>query len=678
MKTSFNTSITRNFDEAVRREWLETNGLGGWASSTISGAHSRRYHGLLVAATKPPVGRMVMLSKLDETIEVGGERFELGANCYPGVVHPRGFQYLQSFEKDLFPQFLYEAGGVRLRKTIVAPNGENTTLVLYEVLDAPTEFVLELQPFMAPRDYHSMAHANDTIRRDAQFNDGVFRVRAYDGVPELFISVPGATFEQHGDWYRNFEYEIEQFRGLDSQEDLFTYGVFKRQLRNGDRLGVIVSVDSPAGRDAFEIARGEEERRRKLFDLLPVRDEFTETLALAADQFVVKRGEDLKTIIAGYHWFSDWGRDTMIALPGVCLVTGRFDEARKILVAFAQSVSRGMLPNRFPDAGDQPEYNTVDATLWFFVAIYKYLQYTNDEARVRDELMPVLRDIIAWHDRGTRYNIHVDTDGLLYAGEPGVQLTWMDAKVGDWVVTPRQGKAVEINALWYNALAIYATLADRFGLSGENFHERAEAVKRGFHETFWNEKVGGLYDYVEGDYRDDAIRPNQIFALSLPFPLLQGARAESVLQLVEETLYTPVGLRSLSPDHPAYRPHYGGDQLMRDSAYHQGTVWSWLLGPYVTALVIVRGNKARKQARNILEAVTLHLNDAGIGTISEIFEAEPPHCPRGCMAQAWSVGEVLRAWIEDVHGGTRQDNESRVPATRRSRKKTETVLSSAS
>lgn len=649
MKISIDFSTTRNLDEVIRREWLETNGLGGWASSTISGAHSRRYHGLLVAATKPPVGRMVMLSKFDETIVVGDGRFELSTNRYPGAVHPQGFTFLKSFEKEIFPRFQYEAGGVLLQKTVVAPNGENTTLVLYEVLDAPSEFVLELQPFMAPRDYHSMAHANDAIKRDATFGDGLFSVQAYEGVPELFILVPDATFESRPAWYNNFEYDVERFRGLDFREDLFTHGVFRRSLRKGDRLGVIISSETPHGRDAFRVAREEERRRLSLLQRLAVRDDFTETLALAADQFVVRRGENLKTIIAGYHWFSDWGRDTMIALPGICLATGRFDEAKKILQAFAQSVSRGMLPNRFPDAGEEPEYNTVDATLWFFVAIHKYLHYTHDIAFVRDELIPILFNIIEWHDRGTRYNIHVDTDGLLYAGEPGVQLTWMDAKVGNWVVTPRQGKAVEINALWYNALAIAAELASRFVLpQARMLAGRAASVKERFAELFWNTKHGGLFDYVDGELRDEAVRPNQIFALSLPFPLFEGEKAERILNLVTEHLHTPVGLRSLSPDHPGYRCQYGGDQLMRDSAYHQGTVWSWLLGPYASAMIKVHGASARNEAKAVLSSIIPHLYEAGIGTISEIFDADSPHASRGCIAQAWSVGEVLRAYAEDV------------------------------
>jgi len=658
MSIVFNKSLTQNFDEAIRREWLETNGLGGWASSTITGAHTRRYHGLLVAATKPPVGRMVLLSKLDETIAINDQRFdklnvqrfELSCNRYPGAIHPRGFEYLVSFEKDLFPVFEYEAGGIKLRKTIAAINDENTTLLLYEILQAPANFSFELRPFIAYRDYHGMTHENSALRREAQFNNGVFHAQPYDGAPELFVMIPGGSFEAQADWYRNFEYSVEQYRGLDAREDLFTHGVFKVNLQAGDKLGVIISTNNPAGREAFKLFNIEKRRREKILDCPSNKDEFSKTLTLAADQFVVKRGEDLRTLIAGYHWFSDWGRDTMIALPGICLVTGRYDDAKKILRAFAQSASQGMLPNRFPDAGEQPEYNTVDATLWFFVAIYKYLQATGDEKFVRDELMAILRDVIAWHERGTRYRIHVDTDGLLYAGEPGVQLTWMDAKVGDWVVTPRQGKAVEINALWHNALMIFAELSKRFGNTADmqQFAQRAEQVKIIFNEVFWNEAGGYLYDYIDGDHRDALLRPNQIFALSLPFPMLEGDKAKKVLKIVEEKLYTPAGLRSLAAHEQGYRAHYGGDSWSRDGAYHQGTVWSWLLGPLITAIVRGEGEAGKRRAKQLLENITPHLSDAGIGTISEIFDAEPPHAPRGCMAQAWGVAEVLRAYIEDV------------------------------
>ncbi len=650
MPIAFDKSLTQNFDEALRREWLETNGLGGWASSTLTGAHTRRYHGLLVAATHPPVGRMVLLSKLDETLVINNRRYDLSSNRYPGAVHPRGFEHLVSFTRELFPVFEYEVAGVRLRKTIAAVNGENTTLILYEVLHAPSAVEMELQPFIAYRDYHSMAHANDAIRREAQFANSLFRAQPYESAPELFLSIPGAAFSPQGEWYYNFEYSLEQYRGLEAREDLFTHGVFKRTLQAGERFGIIASLNNPGDHDAFQLFNTEKKRREKLFSAKISKDEFAKTLTLAADQFIVRRGEDLRTIIAGYHWFSDWGRDTMIALPGICLSTGRFDDARKILRAFAQSASEGMLPNRFPDAGEQPEYNTVDATLWFFIAIHKFLEYTGDQTFVREELMPILRDIISWHERGTRYNIHVDTDGLLYAGAPGVQLTWMDAKVGDWVVTPRQGKAVEINALWYNALAIYAELARRFGnqIEAQMFCQRAEQVKEKFNEAFWNEAAGALYDYVDGEHRDAALRPNQIFALSLPFPLLEGAKAKSVFKLVEEKLYTPMGLRSLSASEPGYRPHYGGDQWSRDSAYHKGTVWSWLLGPFVSAMIRVEGKAGWQRARQVIENIKPHLQDAGLGTVSEIFDAEPPHAPHGCMAQAWSVGELLRAYLEEI------------------------------
>jgi predicted glycogen debranching enzyme len=650
MTITFDQSITQNFTEAIRREWLETNGLGGWAGSTISGAHTRRYHGLLVAATRPPVGRMVMLSKLDETIAVEDQRLELSSNVYSDAVHPDGYRYLQNFTKDFFPVFTYEAAGVRLQKTIAAVNGENTTLILYEVSEASPAFTLELRPFMAGRNYHSLSHANEQITNNFEFENEVFVARLYEGLPELYLLIPGATFKAQPDWFYNFEYLVEKARGQDFQEDLFTPGVFKYRLKAGDKLGVIASTQNPTGRDAFALFAQEKERRKKLISEMPVVDETTKTLGLAADQFIVQRDNDLKTIIAGYHWFTDWGRDTMIALPGLTLATGRFEDAKNIIRVFAQNISRGMLPNRFPDAEEAPEYNTVDATLWFFVAIYKYLKYTGDKDFMKNELLPVLEDIIAWHDRGTRYSIHVDEDGLLYAGEPGVQLTWMDAKIGDWVVTPRIGKAVEINALWCNALAILSSLYKLAGQksSAKRFAQRTVQTRDRFREVFWYEEGGYLYDVVDGETRDTSIRPNQIFALSLPYPLLEEQQASKVLETVTDKLYTPFGLRSLAPEDPHYRSVYSGNSSERDSAYHQGTVWGWLLGPWLTAMVRVKGQDGKSTAQRYFKEIKPHLKDAGIGSISEIFDAEAPHAPRGCIAQAWSVAEILRAYIEDL------------------------------
>jgi predicted glycogen debranching enzyme len=620
--------------------------LGGYASSTVSGAHSRKYHGLLVAAMHPPVERCVVLSKLEETLLIKDKYYNLSANQYPGAIYPQGYQYLRSFERDLFPEFVFEAGGVQLKKTIAAVHGENTTLIIYEVLEAKEKFKMELLPLCSYRDFHGNSHENDSIFKGYLFNDGIFQTKNYHESSELFISVPGSVFEHTQTWYQRFEYSIEQERGLDFQEDLFNHGKFYVELKKGARLGVIISTEEPVGRDGLELLKEEEDRRLALLKNYEDRTELRQ-LILAADQFIVKRGDNLKTIIAGYHWFSDWGRDTMIAMPGLCLTTQRFDDAKKIIQAFASSVSEGMLPNRFPDYGEAPEYNTVDATLWFFNAIYKYYQSTKDKELVQS-MLPVLKDIIEWHDKGTRFNIHVDIDELIYAGEDGVQLTWMDAKVDGWVVTPRRGKAVEINALWYNALCVMEALTREFGntVEARGYKERSMKVNKKFIEVFWNEAQGGLYDFVDGDVKNDDVRPNQIYAVSLSFPVVTGEKAKSILGLVTMKLLTPRGLRSLSSSHNDYKSTYGGDRWQRDGCYHQGTVWSFLIGAYVDALINVKGKTAKAEAASWLTSFFEHLNEAGVGTVSEIFDAEPPHYPRGCMAQAWGVGEVLRVITE--------------------------------
>jgi predicted glycogen debranching enzyme len=435
-------------------EWIETNGLGGWSGSTIIGCNTRRYHGLLVAATKPPTERMNLLSKLDETIVAKNERFELNTNLYANnVIHPNGYQYLISFTKELFPEWLYEVNGIQLKKTITMVHRENTTLILYEVLKANNIFTLELLPLIAARAYHSLQRSYTNIFWDVQFENGVFKTRPYDGAPNIFISVPGSTYQHHPSWFYKFNYAAEKYRGLDFEEDLFNHGTFSIELKERDKLGIIVSTEDPSNRKAVELF--EKERQRKLQLIQPINEltnqpinlSTTQQLTLAADQFIVKRDEDLKTIIAGYHWFTDWGRDTMVSLPGLCLSTGRYEDAKKIIAAFAKNVSMGMLPNRFQDNNEPPEYNNVDGTLWYFIAIHKYLEHTNDTEFILNKILPVLKDIIDWHFKGTRYNIHVDEDGLLNAGEKGQQLTWMDARIGDWVVTPRMGKPVEIQAL---------------------------------------------------------------------------------------------------------------------------------------------------------------------------------------------------------------------------------------
>ena len=651
-------SMLQNFNDAIQHEWLETNGLGGWASSSVIGCNTRRYHGLLVAATVPPAERMALVSKLDETIVMGQARYELGTNLYPNeTIHPNGHQYLKSFSKDLFPEWIYEVNGITLKKTVGMVHGENTTLIKYEVADAPEQFTLELQPFLSVRGYHSLMHANDAIHWDAEFENNIFKTKAYDNAPDIFIHIPGGDYHHQPNWYLHFNYAVEKYRGQDFEEDLFTHGHFSIDLKKGDSVSIIISTENPAGRNASELLQKEEKRKRELLKVQP-EDETLQQLILAADQFIVKRTIKLAesevsplrgdlegaTVIAGYHWFADWGRDTMISLPGLCLSTGRLEDARKILSAFAKSVSMGMLPNRFQDNGEAPEYNNVDGTLWYFVAIHKYLEAGGDKEFVLNELLPVLKDIIEWHHKGTRYHIHDEADGLLYSGEEGVQLTWMDAKVGDWVVTPRTGKAVEVNALWYNALSIYATLLElnKNKKEAKEAMERAAVTKNNFNELFWNKSAGYLYDVIDGDIKDDTFRPNQLFAISLPFALVEDKNAKMILKAVTEKLYTPAGLHSLPADHPNYVGIYGGDALHRDAAYHQGTVWSWLLGAYVDAIMKTQGTGGKEQALQVIENFKYHLNEGCIGSVSEIFDANAPHHPRGCIAQAWGVAEVLR------------------------------------
>jgi predicted glycogen debranching enzyme len=627
---SIGPDVLHDFERASQLEWIETNGLGGWAGSSVTFANTRRYHGMLVAALPGRTERTVLVSKLDETIN----GIDLGTNRFPDVIHPRGFERLVSFRRDVFPVWEYVAGGVKLRKTVVAPRGENLTIVLYEVLDCAKPFELRLSPFVAGRDYHSLIHCTDA------------------SLPFIHIDVPGATFNAKPDCWKEFDYERERERGLDYLEDLFTPGSYVLTLKRGDVLPVVIATeedvwdaigmidDERARREALMViggrASGVGSRSDDLHVLVPTADTRhpTPELLLAADQFIIERDEK-KTIIAGYPWFTDWGRDTMIALPGLCLATGRFDDAKQILRRWLATASKGMIPNRFPDGTNEPEFNSVDAGLWLFIAVWRYREATNDDEFVRDEALPVLREAINWLDRGTRFGIHVDLDGLLYAGAKGVALTWMDAIVDGQAVTPRRGKPVEINALWYNALRIVTELSTDSGL-----RSRADGVRESFESAFWNRHTQCCFDVVNPN--DASIRPNQLFAISLPFPLFDDARAEEILGVCEAQLLTPVGLRTLSPTDPRYRARLVGDQHSRDTAYHQGTVWPWLLGTYIDALLRYRGDAGLASARALLANMSTHLNEAGLGTIGEVFDGEAPHAPRGCIAQAWSVGEVLR------------------------------------
>ncbi|MEO7653720.1 MAG: amylo-alpha-1,6-glucosidase [Bryobacteraceae bacterium] len=645
----FDRQICSNLNESIEREWLETNGIGGYASSTVSGVHTRRYHGLLVAALKPPVARAVLLSKFEETLVVDGRRYDLSANRYPGVVHPDGYRRLKEFRVDPFPVFVYEVDGIEVEKSAFMVHGENTTVIQYALRGAGSRHCeLELRPLLAFRGYHSTTHRNSSIDPRVEMEEGVASVSPYDGMPTLHLAHNAVEIRPSGDWYINFEYEIERRRGLDSQEDLFNPLVARFDLTARGIATVIASTLRCHAGDAAALRESEIERRAGVLRACPSDDPFVRDLAAAADHFIVDRGE-WKTVIAGYHWFTDWGRDTMIAIPGLTLVTGRPEIAKSILLAFTASLDQGMLPNRFPDAGEAPEYNTVDATLWMFEAVRALVEHTGDYKFVRENLYDPLRGVVEWHVRGTRYGIRVDSDGLLLAAEPGVQLTWMDAKIGDWVVTPRQGKPVEMQALWYNALRVMETLAREFAdeLGERRYAAMAGKAKGSFERLFWNEEAQCLYDVVDGNHKDGSVRPNQIIAVSLAYTMISPERARAVVSTVQRELLTPYGLRSLSPADPRYRSRYEGDGRSRDSAYHQGTVWPWLLGPFLRAYVKVHGNSdsARSQAAEWIQPLHKYLLNEGCGQIPEVFDGDAPHCAGGCAAQAWSVAEILLAAI---------------------------------
>ncbi|MGE3539121.1 MAG: amylo-alpha-1,6-glucosidase [Candidatus Tectimicrobiota bacterium] len=645
----FGPEICTNLAAATQREWLETNGLGGFAASTLIGLNTRRYHGLLTAATTPPVGRMLLLAKLEETLIIDGQRFELSANQYPDTIHPQGYRYLTRFQLAPFPMWTYRVGEVQLEKTVFMRHGENSTVVQYtcHMAGAPASaWSLEIRPLIAFRDYHSTTHRNEALNPHVAITPGHAVVQPYHGLPALHCAHNADRIDLAGDWYYHFTYVVERERGLDDVEDLFHPFTLVFDLQRCPQPTIIASTAVREVTQAAAYRQAEIERRQACLVAAAHGDALIRTLVAAADHYIVARGAQ-HSIIAGYHWFSDWGRDTMIALPGLTLATGRPEVARSILQAFARVVDQGMLPNRFPDAGEAPEYNTVDATLWFFEAVHALWRATQDTAAIRADFYEVLTDIIDWHVRGTRYGIKVDDDGLLAAGVPGVQLTWMDARVDGREITPRHGKPVEIQALWYNALRIMAHLAQtvRDTTAAQRYQRMAAQAHSSFNRLFWHDAAGCLYDVITNGEPDGSIRPNQIFAVSLPYTMLPDPRAQAVVAVVERDLLTPYGLRSLSPADPQYRGRCTGNAASRDGSYHQGTVWAWLMGPFLHAYLKVHGNTARsrQQAVQWLSGFRTHLSQACLGQISEVFDGDAPHQPRGCVAQAWSVAELLRS-----------------------------------
>jgi predicted glycogen debranching enzyme len=643
--------LANEFATASRREWLVTNGIGGFAAGTVSGANTRRYHGVLVASFKPPVERTVLVSKLNATVDYLNERYELGSDEFAGgTLAPRGFRHIESFRiEDGIPVWRFSLADALVEQRIFMAPGRNTTYIGLRVVRASAPLEVQIRPFCSYRDYHS--HARGTRPFVVEPLGDACSIRAFDGARSIGLSMSGSTFETAADWYWNFFHRIEEERGLDTLEDLFTPGSFKVQLLCQQEAFFIATAEPQAPAAPSDVLAELQRTSVQLLRALPPgAPPWIQQLALASDQFLVRRGEGRdsgSSVIAGYPWFADWGRDTMISLPGLTSTLGRHAIAAEVLRTFARFVDRGMLPNRFPDGGEAPEYNTVDATLWFFQAAQEILQASGDHSLGKD-LYPTLIEIIRAHIAGTRYGIGVDPeDALLRAGEPGVQLTWMDAKVGDWVVTPRTGKPVEINALWLNALNITANLAQKFkDPSGRRLCQELLTCGSASFVKFWNDASGCLYDVIDVDggiASDASLRPNQLFAVSLPYSALTGAQMKAVVDVSARELLTSFGLRSLSRRDPRYVGRYGGDQRTRDGAYHQGTVWSWLLGPF--ALAHFRVYRDAAAALLFLEPISQHLRDACLGSISEIFDGDSPHHGTGCFAQAWSVAEVLRSWV---------------------------------
>jgi 4-alpha-glucanotransferase len=651
----FTRAICGDFSQAERREWWLANGRGGYAGGTIAGSLTRRYHGLLIAPIASPLGRRLLLAKADATVFDGARPWPLFTNRWKsGAVAPAGHIRIGSFHLDYsVPVWSYEIGEYRIEARIWMEPGAHTTYAAWRLQPQPDppEHALSLRVTLLAnnRDHHGTTSVGSFAPEITV--EGERLLVSEPGLFSLAIRAPGGTITPKHDWYRDFDLPIEAERGLESVDNHLCVGEVTLPLVTGQWRGIVASLEAepPADLEAALVRRLDHDRgvvSSAIASSAAMRDAppWIARLALAADAFIFARPlasvPDGQSVIAGYPWFGDWGRDTMISLPGLTLATGRPQVARRILTTFASFVSQGMLPNVFPGPGDRPEYNTADASLWFFEAWRAYFDATKDIAALR-AAFPVLSDMIEWHRKGTRYGIAVDADGLLKAGVAGVQLTWMDAKIGDWVVTPRIGKPVEINALWYNALCIMNEFAgvlrepDRFSAS-------AEAGKQSF-ARFVRADGEGLYDVIDGpDGNDASIRPNQIFAVSLPHSPLGASDQANVVRACRRHLFTAYGLRSLAPGSPAYHAQYGGGVLERDGGYHQGPVWPWLLGPFCLASYRVTGDA--KAARALLAALSDALEDQAVGTIGEIFDGDPPHQPRGAPAQAWSVGCTLDAW----------------------------------
>ncbi|HWF13919.1 MAG TPA: amylo-alpha-1,6-glucosidase [Candidatus Acidoferrales bacterium] len=658
----FDREMSGDLHDSETREWLVTNGIGGYAFGTVAGLQTRCYHGFLMAAVQPPSGRTLLVAKLDETARYAFKNFALSTNRWAdGTLAPQGFLNIERFHLEgTTPVWTFALADALIEKRIFMASGENTSYALYRVVRAGSPVEISIKLLADYADEHSVTVGHTHPMSVTNIEHGL-KVVAFEGATPFFVVSDTAAASLASNWYRNFDLSAEHERGLPDVTDHFFAGELRATIAPGASLTIVASTEAAASLDGeAAFAKRQKEERALLAKFSAANVAGTKgnsqsvppavsQLVLAADQFIAARpladAPNAKTILGGYPWFNDWGRDTMVALPGLCLVTGRPWLARNILRTFSHFVSEGMLPNQLPAAGVAPSYNSVDATLWYFKAVRQYFESTSDIGLLH-ELYPALEEIIEAHVRGTRFHIHVDpADGLLFAGEPGVQLTWMDAKVKGRVVTPRIGKPVEVNALWLNAAATMARFAKIVGSDAARYETIKNNARAGF-AKFWNAEKQYCFDVIDApgspDGKDATLRPNQIFAVSLPETALNADQQRAVVEVCARELLTSFGLRSLGPDEPGYRGHYGGTAEERDDAYHQGTVWGWLLGPFALSHLRVHGDA--RQAMSFLEPLLSEIKSGGLGTLSEIFDGDPPHFPRGCVAQAWTVGETLRAW----------------------------------
>ena len=659
----FGPEICGSLDIGTEREWLVTNGLGGFGCGTVTGVLTRRYHGLLIAAV-PELGRVLLVSKADEVLRYAGRDYALGANRWSsGAVKPQGFRFIEQFHlSGSIPVWRFACADAVFERRVWMQDGSNTTFIRYELAYASAPAELEVKVLVNHRDIHATTQADDWKTSVTSVPRGLCVVAREGAIPVYLLS-DVAQAEARGEWYRNYDLAAERDRGLDDREDHLLAGVFRARLSPGSSVTFAFSTDpAPLLEDRAALAAREGLDQRLLEYWIAAHPRaaleaphWIWQLVLAAAQFPVRRrisdGRERWSIVAGYPWFGEWGRDAMIALPGLALETGRPDVARSLLCEFPRFAQQGLLPNTFLEDGEPAAYNSVDAMLWYLQALQQYVTQTSDLSIVRD-VFDALASVVDWYVRGTRYGIHMDSaDGLLHAGESGMQVTWMDARVGDRPITARIGKPVEVNALWFNALHAMARLASELGKPAEEYTRLAERVKNAF-ARYWNQERQCCFDVIDGpNGNDGSLRPNQIFAVSLPESPLSADQRKRVVDICALRLVTPHGLRSLDAADANYCGHYEGPQSKRDSAYHQGTVWAWLLGPFVMAHLRVYGNPERALA--FLEPMAHHLLAAGLGSISEIFDGEAPFVARGAFAQAWSVAEILRAWRACYDAGLR-------------------------